>query len=126
MVAKPFRALMICAGGMSSSLVEAHIRRAAEAAGVALDLRSISCVEADIWDFAAQPVEVLLVAPQVRFLRRRLAARLEPQGILVLPIEPALYGMAEGEAIFRQMLSALEGRGARRQAEGAPERIQKP
>ena len=64
MVAKPFRALMICAGGMSSSLVETHIRRAAEA--------------------------------------------------------------ARGEAIFRQMLSALEGRGARRQADGAPERIQKP
>jgi len=126
MVAKPFRALMLCAGGMSSSLVETHLRRAAEAAGVALDLRSISCVEADIWDFAAQPVEVILVAPQVRFLRRRLAARLEPQGILVLPIEPALYGMAEGEAIFRQMLSALQGRGARRQADGAPGRIQKP
>ena len=126
MVAKPFRALMLCATGMSSSLVETHIRRAAQAAGVALDLRSISCVEADIWDFAAQPVEVILVAPQVRFLRRRLAARLEPQGILVLPIEPALYGMAEGEAIFRQMLSALQGRGARRQADGAPGRIQKP
>ena len=126
MVAKPFRALMICAAGMSSSLVETHIRRAAEAARLALDLRSISAVEADLWYFAARPVEMVLVAPQVRFLRRRLAARLEPQGILVLPIDPTLFGMAEGEAIFRQMLSALEGRDARRGAEGAQERIRQP
>ena len=50
----------------------------------------------------------------------------KPLGLLVLTIEPTLFGMAEGEAIFRQMLSALEGRGARRQADGAPGRIQKP
>ena len=114
---------MVCAGGLSSGLVATHIRRAAEAAGVALELRALSSMEVDGWDFALRPVEVVLVAPQVRFIRRRLRARLEPLGILVLGIEPMQFGMAEGEAIFRQVLGALESRNARGQTISAPERI---
>jgi len=105
---------MVCAGGLSSSLVETHIRQAAEAAGLALELRSTSVVALEYWDFAAQRVDAVLVAPQVGLLRKRLAARLEPLGVRVLPIEPVDFGMADGEAILRKLIEALEHAGERR------------
>jgi PTS system cellobiose-specific IIB component len=112
MAAVARRVLMVCAGGMSSSLVEDHIRKAAEAAGQALELHSTSVVILDHWDFAANPLDAVLVAPQVGFLRKRLTARLEPLGIRVVPIEPVDFGMADGEAILGKLMQALERRAA--------------
>ncbi len=98
---------MVCAGGLSSSLVESHIRQAAEAAGVALDLRSMSVFEVERIEFGDAPaVDVILVAPQVRFLRRGLERRAGPAGVAVLPIEPMDFGMADGQAILHKLLAA--------------------
>lgn len=105
----PLRAIMVCAGGMSSSLVETHIRQAAEAAGVPLELRSMSVFELEHTELASAAVDVILVAPQVRFLRRSLERRMEPLDITVLPIEPMDFGMADGEAILSKLL-AVTGR----------------
>jgi PTS system cellobiose-specific IIB component len=103
----PLRAIMVCAGGMSSSLVETHIRQAAEAAGVPLELRSMSVFELEHMEFGSAPtLHAVLVAPQVRFLRRSLERRLQPLGIAVLPIEPMDFGMADGEAILGRLLAA--------------------
>jgi PTS system cellobiose-specific IIB component len=101
----PLRAIMVCAGGMSSSLVETHIRQAAEAAGVPLELRSMSAFELEHMELSAAAVDVVLVAPQVRFLRRGLERRLGPLGIAVANIEPMDFGMADGEAILGKLLT---------------------
>lgn len=81
---------------------------------MALELRSTSVFALEYWDFAAHPVDAVLVAPQVRFLRRALAARLEPLGVLVVPIEPIDFGMADGEAILGKLMEAMEHPGERR------------
>ena len=102
------RVIMVCAGGMSSSLVEGHIRQAAEAVGLALDLRSMSVFELERIDFGLAPaVDVILVAPQVRFLRRSLERRTAPAGVAVLSIEPMDFGMADGEAILDKLMAAI-------------------
>ena len=102
----PLRAIMVCAGGMSSSLVEGHIRQAATAAGVPLELRSMSAFELEHTELSPAAVDVILVAPQVRFLRKSLTRKVEPLGIAVLPIEPMDFGMADGEAILRGLVAA--------------------
>jgi len=102
----PLRVIMVCAGGLSSSLVETHVRQAAQTSGVALELRSMSVFELENIEFAAAAVDVILVAPQVRFLRRSIERRVEPLGIAVLPIEPMDFGMADGEAILSKLLAA--------------------
>jgi PTS system cellobiose-specific IIB component len=102
----PLRVIMVCAGGMSSSLVETHIRQAGKTAGVRLELRSMSVFELEQTDFAAASLDVILVAPQVRFLRRSLERRVETLDITVLPIEPMDFGMADGEAILSKLLAA--------------------
>jgi PTS system cellobiose-specific IIB component len=103
----PLRVIMVCAGGLSSSLVETHVRQAAQTSGVALELRSMSVFELENIEFGPTPVvNAILVAPQVRFLRRSIERRVEPLGIAVLPIEPMDFGMADGEAILGKLLAA--------------------
>jgi PTS system cellobiose-specific IIB component len=99
---------------MSSSLVEDHVRRAAQAAGLPLELRSMSIFAAESLGLAAHSVDAVLVAPQVRFLRKGLEARLGPLGVLVLPIEPVDFGMADGEAILGKLMDAMQRAGERR------------
>ncbi len=102
------RVLLVCAGGMSSSLIENHIRQAAAEAGLALVLRSISVFEAEQLEFdRSLAVDVILVAPQIRFLRRSLERRATPAGVRVLPIAPMDFGMADGPAIVNMLQSHL-------------------
>lgn len=52
-------------------------------------------------------VGAVLVAPQVRFLRPRLESRAQGSGVIVLPIDPMDFGMADGEAILKKLLAAV-------------------
>lgn len=110
--AKPFRLLLVCAMGMSSSLLESKILDAARAAGVPLELKAITTVEIGLWDFVKHRVDVVLVAPQVRFKKRSITQAASPHGVLVQDIDPVMFGMAEGEKIFQQVMAALQARDA--------------
>jgi len=106
--AAPLRVIMVCAGGLSSSLVETHLRQAAEARGVALEIRSMSVIVLELMELGATPkVSAILVAPQVRFVRRNLERRSAGLGIAVLAIEPMDFGMADGEAILDKLMAAI-------------------
>ncbi len=102
----PLRAILVCAGGMSSSLVETSLRQAAKSAGLTLVLQSMSAFALEYMDIDAKTVWAILVAPQVRFLRRSLERRAAPLGIAVVPIEPMDFGMADGPAILAKLLAA--------------------
>ncbi len=106
--AAPLRVVMVCAGGLSSSLVETHIRQAAENRGVALELRSMSAIVLELMELGAMPkLDAVLVAPQVGFLRRNLERRFAGLGIAVVAIEPMDFGMADGEAILDKLRAAV-------------------
>ena len=109
---KSIKVLMGCAMGMSSSLLESKIKEAADKAGVPFDMRSINTPEMARWNFEDHFVDVVLVAPQVRFKRKSIAKAAEPHGIIVQDIDPVSFGMGEGEKIFRQILTAVQARDA--------------
>jgi PTS system cellobiose-specific IIB component len=110
---KPIKVLLICAAGMSSSLLEASIKEAAEKAGVALEVNAYFANIGPYWDFEEHPFDVILIAPQVRFMRKGIAKKVEPLGIIVQTIAPQAYGMVDGEKIFQQIYDALKDRNAR-------------
>ena len=105
---KPIKVLIVCAIGMSSSLLEAKIAEAAEAAGVALEMMSTTTPDSARWDFENNYVDVILIAPQVRYKRKSLEKAAGKFGTVVGPIEPIDYGMVEGEKIFKQIMAMLE------------------
>lgn len=101
---------MVCAMGMSSSLIEAKTAKAAEDAGVPFELKAIETAEMGRWDFSKDPMDVVLVAPQVRFKKKSIEQAAGPHGSIVLNIDSVAYGMVDGEAIFNQIMEAIKER----------------
>jgi PTS system cellobiose-specific IIB component len=110
MTENKIRVVMVCAMGMSSSLVEAATIKAANAAGYEFDMVSISSQQMGIFDFDTHPVDIVLIAPQVRYKRRSILKMAEPRGIIVENIDPVTYGMVDGEKLFQQILKAFEAK----------------
>jgi len=105
---KKYTALIVCAIGMSSSLLEAKAVEAAQNNGAELDISSCSTAEVGIYDFKARPVDIVLVAPQVRFKKRSIAQLVNPLGIVVEDIDPVTYGMVDGDKLFAQIARAVK------------------
>ncbi len=109
---KKLRVLLVCAMGMSSSLIEAKTSKAAEAAGVPFDIKAIESAEVSRWNFAEDPMDVVLVAPQVRFKKKGIEQAAGPYGSIVLCMDSVAYGMVDGDAIFKQIIEAIRERDA--------------
>jgi len=99
--------LLICAAGMSSSLLEAATVEAARKRGHEVDIHAISAPQMTTYNFVSRPVDIVLVAPQVSYKRRAIAQVAEPLGIVVQGIEPVTYGMVDGDKLFEQIQKAV-------------------
>ena len=95
MAEKKIKVILVCAAGMSSSLLEEKIRKAAEKAGREMELKAIDSSTMGMWDFESDRMDIILVAPQVRYIKRNLAQRVEPMGVIVQDIDTIAYGMVE-------------------------------
>mgnify|MGYP003987159025 CR=1 FL=1 len=106
--------LMVCAMGMSSSLIEQKTAKVAEEKGVPFELKALETPEIARWDFKENYVDVVLVAPQVRFKKKSLEQAAGPYGSIVINIDPVAYGMVDGEKIFDQVMEAIAERDAKK------------
>lgn len=52
--------------------------------------------------------DVVLLAPQVRYLLSKMKKDLEPLGILTAVIESIHYGMMNGEAVMKQAMELIQ------------------
>lgn len=107
MSVRSIKVLLICAGGMSSSLLLSKLRKASNAAGVDLEVWSYHSSGLLPWDYEKNPIDIVLIAPQIRMLRRSVARAVEPFGVIVEIIDPMAYGMADGQKIVQQILEAV-------------------
>ena len=75
-------------------------------------MKAVDTAEIGRWNFADNPMDVVLVAPQVRFKKRSLEEAAGPYGSIVLNIDSVAYGMVDGELIFNQIMDAIKERDA--------------
>lgn len=108
---KKISVLMVCAIGMSSSLIEQKTSKVAEEAGVPFEIHAVDVPEIGRWNFEEKPVDIVLIAPQARFKKRSVEQAASPFGIIVENIDSVAYGMIDGEMIFKQIMDAIEGSG---------------
>lgn len=104
------KAILVCAMGMSSSLLENKTREAAKKAGVELDLHAITTPEVAQWNFKEKYVDAVLIAPQVRYKFKSITEAGAPYGVVVLNIDPVVFGMVDGDELFNQLITALNER----------------
>lgn len=102
-----YNVLLVCAAGMSSSLLESKTKEAAVKAGHSLTIHAVSVAEIALYDFAAKPVDIVLIAPQVRYKKRSVTEMATPHGVVVQDIDPTTFGMVDGEKLFAQIVQAV-------------------
>lgn len=106
------RVLIVCSWGMSTSLLVESMLAAAAASNYKLTVEALSAGE-----YAAQVDEcdVVLIAPQIRHLRKSIEKLALSVGKPVALIEPFHYATMDGQAVLAQvrlLVSAQEGRAA--------------
>lgn len=96
--------LLACSSGMSTSLLVTKMEKHAESIGE----------EAKIWavgqDKAKQEManaDVVLIGPQMSFLKKDLQKEADKYGIQVDVIDMMAYGMADGKKAFEQAVSLM-------------------
>lgn len=99
------RILLACCSGMSTSLLVTKMQQHATSIGE----------EAEIWavgqDKAKQEMEradVVLIGPQMSFLKDELQKEANKYGIKVDVINMMAYGMADGKKAFEQAVALME------------------
>lgn len=93
--------MLVCSAGMSTSLLVTKMQKAAEAKGMEADIFAVSASDADN-SLEEKGVNVLLLGPQVRFMKAQFEQKLAPKGIPLDVINMADYGMMNGEKVLEQ------------------------
>ncbi|WP_207941087.1 PTS system cellobiose-specific transporter subunit IIB [Enterococcus sp. DIV2402] len=98
--------MLVCSAGMSTSLLVTKMQQAAETKGLDTDIFAVSASDADN-HLANKDVNVLLLGPQVRFMKGDFEKRLASKGIPLEVINMADYGMMNGEKVLQQALDLI-------------------
>ncbi len=99
--------MLVCSAGMSTSLLVTKMQKAAEEKGIEADIFAVSASEAD-QHLESKPVDVLLLGPQVRFMKAQFEKKLEPKGIPLEVINMTDYGMMNGAKVLEQAESLIK------------------
>ena len=105
------RVLIVCSWGMSTSLLVDSMLSAAQARNYELSIEALSAGE---YVEKVDECDVVLIAPQIRHLRKSIEKLTTAMGKPVALIEPFHYATMNGQAVLEQVLrlldSTLEGK----------------
>lgn len=97
------RITLICAGGMSTSMMVAKMKKAAEAKG--LEAEIIAIAEGRFKKEYSDKTDILLLGPQVGYMIDDFKKEYEPKGMKVDVIDSIDYGMMNGEKVLNKALN---------------------
>src|SRR5579872_1356833 len=98
------RVLIVCSWGMSTSLLVDSMLAAAKARNCALSVDALSAGE---YAEKVDTCDIVLIAPQIRHLRKSIEKLAASAGKPVALIEPFHYATMNGEAVLEQVLRLL-------------------
>ncbi|MGN0026359.1 MAG: PTS sugar transporter subunit IIB [Clostridium sp.] len=98
--------MLVCAAGMSTSLMVNKMKKSAEEKGLDADIFAVSASEADEY-LSSRKIDVLLLGPQVRFMKSQFEAKVAPLGIKLGVINMTDYGMMKGEKVLEEAIRLM-------------------
>lgn len=101
--------MLVCSAGMSTSLLVSKMQKAAEAKNIAADIFAVSASEAD-GILNKKNVDVLLLGPQVRYMKPQFEKKLQGMNIPVDSINMQYYGMMNGEKVLEEALKLIDNK----------------
>lgn len=96
--------LLACSAGMSTSLLVGKMKEVADAKGIEVNIWAVS------QDKAMKEIEnadVLLIGPQMRFLKKKFSVVADEKGIPLEVIDTMAYGRLDGEAVLNRALELI-------------------
>ena len=99
--------MLVCAAGMSTSLMVNKMQKVAEERGLAATIFAVPVSEAEDY-LSEKKVDVLLLGPQVRYLLEDLQEKLASKGIPVDVIPMTDYGMMKGDKVLDMAESLMK------------------
>lgn len=97
--------VLVCAAGMSTSLLVTKMRQAAEARGEEAKIDAYSISEINT---VAKDADVVLLGPQVRYQKKTVDDVVAGR-IPVDVIDMTAYGTMNGEKVYAQAVELIEG-----------------
>lgn len=97
--------LLACSAGMSTSLLVSKMEEVAKEKG--LDVK-IWAVAQDKVTKEIDQADVLLIGPQMRFLKKKLAKLADEANVQLDVIDPIAYGRIDGDAVLNRALELME------------------
>jgi len=97
--------VLICAAGMSTSLVVEKMKKEANARGLSTE---IIAVPMEDFDRHIVDATVMLLGPQVRFKLAEFERQGKEHGVPVAVINPMDYGMVNGKKILDAALALIK------------------
>ncbi|SKA82552.1 PTS system, cellobiose-specific IIB component [Clostridium sp. USBA 49] len=95
---------LICAAGMSTSMLMARMQEAAKKQGI--EAKIIAMSESKFEDYEG-PTDVLLLGPQISYMEDDIKEQYESKGIKVAVIDLMDYGTMNGEKVLKDALALL-------------------
>lgn len=97
--------LLVCSAGMSTSMLVKQMEKAAIAQGIEVTIDAVS--EANLKGKIEQ-AQVILIGPQVRYLKNRIAQEAQLYGTPVDVIDSVAYGTMNGAKVLAQAQSMIK------------------
>ncbi|MFJ5622954.1 PTS sugar transporter subunit IIB [Peribacillus loiseleuriae] len=98
--------LLVCSAGMSTSLLMTRMQKSAQEKGIDADVMALSSNEATKL-VAKEKVDVLLIGPQVRFMKSKFEKLVAKSHIPVAVIDMKDYGKMDGEKVLATALELI-------------------
>jgi len=96
--------LLACSAGMSTSLLVTKMEEAAGKSGVEVNIWAVGQDKAPK---EMEKADVLLIGPQMRFMKKKFSKIAEEVGIPIDVIDSMAYGRVDGEAVLKKALELM-------------------
>ena len=97
---------LICAAGMSTSMVVQKMVASAENKGLEVDIKAMS---ETAFEELGEDVDLLLLGPQIGYLEEDLKKQYKDKNWPIAVMDMMDYGMLNGEKILNDGLKLIEG-----------------
>ena len=98
--------MSVCTSGMSTSLLDSKMKKAAEDKGIDVEIFAASASDADN-NLASKDIDVLMLGSQVKYMEKEFATKLADSPTKLAVINMQDYGMMKGEKVLNEVLTML-------------------
>lgn len=98
--------LLVCSAGMSTSLLMTSMEKSAAEKGLDVAIQAMASNSANKY-LAKEKVDILLLGPQVRFMKKTYEKKLAGTDTVLDVIDMADYGKMNGEKVLQSALQLI-------------------